>query len=35
MSASPDIFLSYNREDAEVARRSAEGFEAFAASGIF
>jgi len=28
MSASPDIFLSYNREDAEVARRFAEGFEA-------
>jgi len=28
MTASPDIFLSYNREDAEVARRFAEGFEA-------
>jgi len=28
MSASPDIFLSYNREDADVARRFAEGFEA-------
>jgi len=27
MSA-PDIFLSYNREDADVARRFAEGFEA-------
>jgi len=26
--AEPDIFLSYNREDAEVARRFAEGFEA-------
>ncbi len=28
MNASPDIFLSYNREDAEVARRFAEGIEA-------
>jgi len=28
MSASPDIFLSYNREDADVAQRFAEGFEA-------
>jgi len=28
MSASPGIFLSYNREDADVARRFAEGFEA-------
>jgi len=26
--AQPDIFLSYNREDADVARRFAEGFEA-------
>jgi len=26
--AQPDIFLSYNREDAEVAQRFAEGFEA-------
>jgi len=26
--AKPDIFLSYNREDAEVARRFAQGFEA-------
>jgi len=26
--AGPDIFLSYNREDADIARRFAEGFEA-------
>jgi len=26
--AQPDIFLSYNREDAQVARRFAQGFEA-------
>jgi hypothetical protein len=28
MTAAPDVFLSYNREDQSVAKRFAEAFEA-------